>query len=122
MTRSFSHELNAFDAAFPEHDCGPDCGYPDGFAILIRDDVNVPGTMESNMFAHHVSPHDIVTSLISVIDDLIHKRAPEGTPRAVVWAQGRDLIRGALENQAPPPEVSAEITSLMQQWSDEAEK
>lgn len=100
----------------PNHECPGDgtCPIPSGLYLLIAKDPEKPDDESAyitNMYVHQISAGQLVASMVNMLDrTVLDNRGDE--PAMIAFTRGRDLLRSAVEQIAPPPEVSAEFNDF----------
>lgn len=99
-----------------DHEClGEDCPYPEGMHMLVIKDPAHPdedNAYISNFFVHGIDPGRLVSACIDFVDNAFQQNKPDDVPAMIAFTRGRDLIRAALEQLPPPPNVAAEVASF----------
>lgn len=100
----------------PPHECTGDgeCPYDAGlYFMVIKDDSDPdPNAYLSRYHHHKIDAGRAVQSVVDFID-MIFQANRGDAPAMVAHTRGRDLLRHAVESCPPPPSVSEELVSFM---------
>lgn len=94
----------------PTHDCtGDGCEYGSVMNFFAADDDN--GGVNSSVAVHGLTTEQIAMTLVRLFDSVASEN--RNVPPVIAWAQGREVLRRAIENVPPPEGAHKFITDLM---------
>jgi hypothetical protein len=105
----------------PDHECPGDdtCVYPPGLYMLVLKNPsdNDPKAFIHNFYVHLVQPGQFVGALVDFLDHTYQDNRGDD-PAMIAHAKGRDMLRAAVEQIAPPPAVSEELAAFTESHLD----
>lgn len=104
----------------PDHECnatvGDECPYLSGMYFMVVKDPNDPAENSylSRYHTHKMDPGRLIQAVVDFVDVMFQNNRGDA-PAMVAHTRGRDLLRHAVESVPPPPQVSEELVSFMEE-------